>query len=82
MKINLTITNVSYVGYPFLNIQIVSHSGETNFCFGGGLVGIAGTCFNNTLIKNKDWETKDMRKVGRVIYNYNLIIKKEHKDES
>lgn len=82
MKINLNVTTVSYVGYPFLNIQILSNSGETNFCFGGGIVGISGTCFNNTLIKNKDWETKDMRKVGRVIYNYNFIMKKEHKDES
>lgn len=80
MKINLNFTNVIYGSYMFLNIQFLCDGQETDFCFGGGLVGVSGTCFHNRLFKHCDWEAKDMRKVGRVIYNYELIMKKEHKE--
>lgn len=79
MKIRLSYSIEKHMGITFVTFEILCNETKTHYCFGGGFVGVAGTCFNNNLFKLNDWEAKDMRNVGRVIYNYDLIMKKEHK---
>lgn len=80
MKISLSYSIEIYSGLSFVTFGILCNETKTHYCFGGGFIGVSGTCFHNRLFKHCDWEAKDMRNVGRVIYNYDLILKKEHKE--
>jgi hypothetical protein len=80
MKIILSYSIESHLRITFVTFEIFCNDTRILYCFGSGFVGVSGTCFNNNLFKLIDWEAKYMRKVGRVIYNYELILKKEHKE--
>ena len=78
MKIVLNFEIMKAMGLEFVNFNFYDETEDNviSYCLGRDIIGVTGTCFSNHVMSNKTFVVGDIRKVGRVIYNYNLLMNK------